>query len=719
MTFFSFGQSKSPNRNDVYKLILHSDSLLINLNFKESLELSNVALKNAIKLKDNDLIALAYNNIASSHGELSDVNQSINYYNKALHYANKTNNDTIKDILYNNIGHAYSFGKKDYLNGIKYFKKSLTFAEKIADTTQILFTKLNLTEAYFNKKDFESGLPFLLDSDLYIKRYGDVESKIIINKLYGLYYANKKLYAQAKERFLKSINTAISTNNKTELAGSYQSYYQYLASIGNFKEAFQNLELFQKIKQEINNKEQIKSGQIAGVKIEVDEFKREVEKVEVEKEAQLQNLKMSKLIVILFLVVFIILLLFLLTLYRNNNLKRKLNEFLLAKNEELIRSKEHAEESSKLKSQFISTISHELRTPLYGVVGITDMLIDKHKELDNSEDMKSLKFSAQYLLTLVNDILQINKIEDKNVVLEILPFIIAEEFNKIKEGLHFIAMKNNNNLVLEIDPNIPKHLKGDKIRLSQILLNLTNNALKFTNNGQIILKAEFLNQKENTCFIKFQVIDNGCGIASENQSMIFEKFVQIDRKNDDYQGTGLGLSIVKGLITFFDSEIIVNSEKNIGTTFSFTIGFDLDTVEEKETAVHSKLTEANNPSFKVLVVEDNKINQMVTRKILEKNNYTCLIVDDGYLALELLEKEDFDVVLMDINMPLINGFETTKLIRQKGMMLPVIALTAFDKDEIQKEAVDSGIDDIIIKPFISAKLFEIITKQIYIKRNAG
>jgi CheY-like chemotaxis protein/nitrogen-specific signal transduction histidine kinase len=406
------------------------------------------------------------------------------------------------------------------------------------------------------------------------------------------------------------------------------------------------------------------------------------------------------------------------TLYINYNFKKKANHKLTIANEELLIAKDKAEEASNAKTQFVSTISHELRTPLYGVVGITNMLLDEHKELADSPHLSSLKFSARYLLSLVNDILQINKIEENRIVLENLTFNISDEINMVKNSLSFISQSHNNKITIKIDPAIPEYLIGDKLRFAQILMNLISNALKFTNNGEVIVSANLIKVEDKSYFIEFQIADNGIGIAAADQEKIFEKFVQVGRKENDYQGTGLGLAIVKRLLELFKSEISLESQIGIGTTFTFTIVFDFDPNKTKEIINNIKVDLSSGQIFKILVVEDNKINQTVTKKIIEKNNCSCFIVDDGFQAIEILNKEVFDIILMDINMPIINGFETTRKIRLKGINTPIIALTAFAKDEITEEALSAGMNDIIIKPFETLKLFQVINDQIKKTRNA-
>jgi len=450
----------------------------------------------------------------------------------------------------------------------------------------------------------------------------------------------------------------------------------------------------------------------ATVQVELDEYKIQLDKVEKANEKHQKSLKESKLIVILFIIILIVLLLLLLSLYKNIKIREKANIELTQANEALKAAKEKAEEATQLKSQFVSTITHELRTPLYGVIGITDIILDEHKELGNSPHLRSLKFSAKYLLSLVNDILQINKIEEKRIVLENLIFNLTDEITTIRNSVEYIADKNNDMLTVEIDTAIPEFLIGDKLRLSQIIMNLVSNALKFTKNGEVAITADLKRVENKTYFIEFKVKDTGIGIAKEDQSKVFDKFVQIERKEEDYQGTGLGLSIVTRLIELFNSEIHLESEENVGTTFSFTIGFEYDEEKSKEIINNIDVDLSSSHLYNILVVEDNKINQMVTKKIIQNSNMSCTIVDDGYASLVALDRESFDLILMDINMPLINGFETTRKIREKGINTPIIALTAFDKQEVIEEALAAGMNDIMVKPFEPTKLYQVITNQV-------
>jgi signal transduction histidine kinase/CheY-like chemotaxis protein len=712
LSFNLVAQSKNEASLKADKLVKEALVNFRESNFEKSLIISRVALNSATNAKNYTLISRSYNIIAANYNELAEVDKAIFFYKKSLDYANKTDNDSIKYNLYNNLGNMYCFEKKQFDKGISYYKKSIAYGLKINSLNQVYFTNVNIAWAYFDIGKFKEGYPYLKFVGNNVKKYGDESTEIIVNMLNGMYANYQNEDEAANAYFLNAIEVGRNSIEKSDLSFAYLEYSKFLLKVKRYKEAYENLTLYNKITEDLYNEEKLKKASIAGFNLELDEYKRQIDKIENEKISQYQSLKKSRIIVILFVLISLILLFLIITLIKNIRFKKQHNL-------ELLKAKEIAEEASLLKTQFISTISHELRTPLYGVVGITNMLLEEHKELSQSKHLSSLKFSARYLLSLVNDILQINKIEENKVILENLTFNISDEITMIKNSLSFLSQKNNNKIKVDIDPCIPEYLIGDKLRLAQILMNLVSNALKFTKDGEVEIIVKLNKTEGKFYFLEFHIIDNGVGIAVVDQNKIFEKFVQVGRKEEDYQGTGLGLSIVKRLLGLFGSTITLESDIGAGTSFSFVIPFEYDPAKTKKIIEEIEVDLTSSEVYKILIVEDNLINQLVTKKIIEKNNYSCKVVDDGFAALDIVEKESFDLILMDINMPLMNGFETTKRLRLKGVKTPIVALTAFDKDEITDEAISSGINDIIVKPFEPIKLFKIVSYLIKEAKNAG
>ncbi|MES2811756.1 MAG: response regulator [Bacteroidota bacterium] len=710
---FVVAQENPVSKKEIQNKIIKAREELTNLDCEKSLGLAQEALSQAYTINDNLLIAKAYNVIGSNFLEFADTQKAKSYYLKALNYANKTDNDTIKDWVYNNLGAVYAYYENDFEKGIEFYKKGLIYTEKTNNPIQITYNSLNISGAYFDEGLFEKGLPFLKKAEKYLPRHDEIEARITLYSQLATYYSVLKQNEKAELNYEKAIQ--FGENDKTNLVDSYlaevyNDFSTHYFKNKNYQKAYHYLDRYNKIKNKIYNDERSEKVRTYENKLEIDEYKRQIDFIEKEKLEKERSLQKTKIIGVLLFVILSILSVLTYTLFKTNKIKKKNFEELQRANFELNKAKEIAEESTQLKSQFVSTITHELRTPLYGVVGITDIIANEHPELKDSEHLNSLKFSAKYLLSLVNDVLQIYKISEKKIILENTKFNIREKLESIKNSLQILSVKNNNQIVLEISDDIPKLIIGDSLRLSQIFMNLINNSLKFTENGKIIVRANLQKKEGNFSLIKFQVEDNGIGISKEDHEKVFKEFVQIERREDDYQGTGLGLPIVKKLVELFGGEVTLESEEKVGTIVSFTIEFE--TIDENLVGENIPLYKKQLPDreIKILLVEDNKINQVVTEKLLNNFNFKTVVVEDGYKAVEKVKAENFDLILMDINMPKINGFETTKLIRTMGVETPIIALTAFDKQEVEDQALESGMNGTIIKPFEKDDLYDLILK---------
>jgi PAS domain S-box-containing protein len=377
--------------------------------------------------------------------------------------------------------------------------------------------------------------------------------------------------------------------------------------------------------------------------------------------------------------------------------------------DDIIKAKEQAQQLGEAKEMFLSVMSHEMRTPLNAVIGMTHLLLESNPKPSQVEDLNILKFSGENLLRIINDVLDFSKIETGNLVLESIPVDLAQLCNDIISLLQIEAQKRNNKLTLYFDRNIPKELLSDKTRLYQILMNLLGNALKFTDNGHVDLWVDVTKQDEQSVDILFQIKDTGIGIPKEKQNYIFESFTQagadISRK---YGGTGLGLAITKRLVKLFGAEIQLESVEGKGSNFHFTIRMN----RANEHQPHNKATETNFNNKRILIVDDNQINILVAQRILTKWGLNIDHVTDGYQAIEMIAKNKYDLVLMDIHMPGIDGYETTTIIR--GMdddyhrNLPIIALTASTLSDHVHRFEAAGMNGYAFKPFNPAEIKKIL-----------
>ena len=396
--------------------------------------------------------------------------------------------------------------------------------------------------------------------------------------------------------------------------------------------------------------------------------------------------------------------------------RRKIVRKLNKNNLQLIKSKEEAERLSKLKTQFFSTVSHELRTPLYGVIGLSSILLEDEKLNSHKDDLKSLKFSADYLLALINDVLTLNKADANGMKLEKAPFILTKLVKNITNSFTFSLQQNNNKIQVRIDDDLPIYLSGDSVKLSQILMNLVGNAVKFNENGTIEIVIKSLGKNKDGLYkTQFFIKDNGIGIPLEKQQSIFEEFSQIESNNYNYQGTGLGLPIVKKLLNLYNSKIDLQSSPGNGAIFSFIIDLEENTSISKEVLEVKTVDTPVMSVFEnmhILIVDDNKINQKVTQRILEARHFKTTLADDGLQALEQVQKKKFNLILMDIHMPKMGGIEATEKIRLYNKTIPIIALTAVEIEEARARIIASGMNDIILKPYDVSQFLTTILRHL-------
>ncbi|WP_276348759.1 PAS domain S-box protein [Daejeonella sp. JGW-45] len=372
---------------------------------------------------------------------------------------------------------------------------------------------------------------------------------------------------------------------------------------------------------------------------------------------------------------------------------------------ELIKTREEALQLSKAKETFLSVMSHEIRTPLNAVIGMSHILMDDNPTESQKENLKILGFSAQNLLKLINDILDFTKIETGHMVLESANVNLKELVSQTLNSLQFKTADRPVALRSEIDHRIPTFVKGDNIRLYQILMNLLGNAVKFTEEGEVKLKLDLLQETKQSVKVRFEVSDTGIGIEPEKIDYIFDSYTQANSDTTrKYGGTGLGLAITKSLVSLHNSDMVVESEIGKGSKFSFIIDFALS--EGSSAAVENKTMEQLSAS--ILIVDDNEINRILASKVLSKWGVKVDFAENGKVAVDKVQQSVFDLVLMDLHMPVMNGMEATRTIRSLGReysKLPIVALTASLFAHELETINECGMDGYVMKPFIPGELY--------------
>ncbi|TAF64008.1 MAG: PAS domain S-box protein [Cytophagales bacterium] len=389
------------------------------------------------------------------------------------------------------------------------------------------------------------------------------------------------------------------------------------------------------------------------------------------------------------------------------------------KNKELILEKARvkAEKASQTKSQFLSMMTHEIRTPLNAVIGITHLLLEENPAPAQIENLNTLKFSAENLLVIINDILDFSKIEQGKIEFEELDFDLYSLMQNIKQTHETQAQAKNIQIKLMLDSDIPNVLVGDTVRLSQILNNLIGNAIKFTTEGIVKIEVTRIANLDEEVVLHFNIADTGIGIPEDKINTIFESFTQAySDTTRRFGGTGLGLAITKRLLELQNSTIGVKSKPDQGSSFYFNLSFkksNLQTIQPTNNTSYLKLPRIQN--IKVLLVEDNEINRLLTKKFLDKWGVEVDFAYDGFNALEKIQSQQYTIVLMDLQMPDMDGYQTTQLIREMHepyfKKVPIIAITASAMNEVAEKAHQAGMNDYIAKPFNPQDLYVKILKH--------
>ena len=388
---------------------------------------------------------------------------------------------------------------------------------------------------------------------------------------------------------------------------------------------------------------------------------------------------------------------------------------------DLIAANEMVERSMKVKDQFISNMSHEIRTPLNAVIGFTDLLAQTTLNLEQAEYIEIVKTASQNLLALINNILDLSKIESSNISLENLPIDIKQIVKSAAKIVEPKAKTKGVEIICDISPNIPEKLLGDQLRLSQILFNLLDNAVKFTDEGYVEIACKMVNGSDSKKqYISFTVKDTGIGVAEEKQHDIYERFTQANSDTQRlYGGTGLGLNITKGIVDMFGGKLTLESVPGKGSSFHFILPFNkfenADSFGESVIDVFYNLPAVNANPIHVLLAEDNMINAMLAKKVLQNGGFTVDHVVNGALALQKLQEQPYDVVLMDIQMPVMNGILATKNIRQlPGVLanIPIVAMTAHSLYGEMQNCYKAGMTGYVSKPFKPENLFSAIRDAI-------
>lgn len=574
--------------------------------------------------------------------DLNDYDNALQYALKCLPIFERAHNRTSLINIHNTLGNIY-FKKEQFLEALHYFHENLKHSEP--ETAAYVMAESGLGKVYYKMQDFGNSSKYLTDALREAQLLGNVEIQIICHFYLGRLYMDDGNYRQS----LQSLNSAYGLAEEYMRRHDLMSVHEMLSALydkmNDIPNAFHHLKSFEQLKEEIFQQKIIN---------------------------ELHNLQVRQ-------------------------------QIELAKKE-----KEVAIKTAQLKHQFMANMSHEIRTPMNAIIGMARLLLSKDPRTDQLRYLNAIQLSADSLLVIINDILDLSKIEAGKIVIEQIDFSVREMMQSVRDMLMLKAEEKRVELRIVTDDTIPRMLIGDPTRLNQVLINLAGNSVKFTERGFVEVKASMVKKEGEILWIKFDVKDTGIGIAKENLDSIFDSFTQAGAETTrKFGGTGLGLTICRQLVGLMGGEISVTSELNVGTTFSATVPLGLSHVtdegQQNNTLDDSSMKRLNN--MKVLLVEDNEFNRMVAEDTLQETipGVRLDVAVNGQEAVDSVRRNNYDIILMDIQMPVMDGLTATNIIRtqlpEPARYVKIIAMTANVLQEDVKRYFEAGMDGFISKPF--------------------
>lgn len=688
----------------------------------------NEAIQNTIKAIDLSrtnnntyMLSKCYLLLGNFYFSLRDNQNAKLNLKKAMSYAVEVRDSTLIYKAHNALGNVETNSGKNIQIGVDHYHKALHLTEKLKDTIGIVGCLTNLGWTYLENNKKEKAYSYLLHAYNINNSHKNNKKHVNADLLFllGKYHYLKKEYNKSVNYLNQSLVISSRESFLPTLVDVYNLRSKVYKETNQLNKAYSDVINYSKFNDSLLAMQRTGEYETAKSRFALKEYQRDLELANKEKEVseiEAENNK-RKLLFSIILSVFALIVFY---FYSNNKIRKRDNNALLEKNKFLEDSKKKLDHLNQLKTQFISTVSHELRTPLYGIIGITNILSENNKTFSNEHKnlIKSLEQSSNFLLKHINDVLRIGEIESRDLSLESTEIETKKFLSYIEEKFKAVSEQTNNKLHIDYDTNLPFKIQTDQLRLKEVLVNLLDNAFKFTTNGNIWFRVtNYKNNDTGKMQLLFEVEDDGIGISEDKKEIIFDKFYQANRGQKNLDGTGLGLSVVKYLLHNLNTKVHLESESGKGSKFYFYLNID-----GSEANSSSKIAvideEIQFIKRKILIAEDNKISQAITKKMVTALGHECVVCDNGLETLNAAKEEDFDLVLMDLNMPVMDGIESARLILEHKRDVPIVALTALDLGHVKEDCYSAGMLYAVNKPLNKNDLSTIINEYSMVSMSA-
>jgi signal transduction histidine kinase len=677
------------------------------------------ALKIFERIKNSRGMMGQYLNLGLIYFYQKNYRQAEYYFLKAQKSAEILNDKNTIISAYNNLGLVLIDEQKP-LKALEYFNKVLNFDLSSGDSFNIADSYNNVGVVYQKLTKYDLAEKYFLQSAQIKKRLGDVEGYCNTNNNLAEIYLLTNQMLKADIVLLESEQLAIPKKLKSILVENYRIRHEWHVKQKNYKAAYHTFYAYASLKDSLKYDE---------LNLQLEKLQKQHELQKSAKEISEKNLELGEqkfkqrifISILISIVVFFIVVL--INYYRVKSLHSKLeiqqqkimlqNQDLIKSNIEIIKSKKIAEEAARAKANFLSIMSHEIRTPLNAIVGLSNILFESKDNHKNKEHLEILKDSSAHLLGILNDVLDLSKIEEGKVEIQQQQFNLNACIHRIAQLFRYKANEKGLDIHIDFDEQIPTQVISDELHLTQVLTNLLSNAIKFTHQGTVTILTELINRNQSGVEIRLCVKDTGIGIPIQHQQKIFEPFTQADTNTTRaYGGSGLGLSISTKLLQLMGTKLQLKSEEGVGSCFYFHILMRVAEAAEGSEKVVPTMDKSILKDKRILLAEDNTINVHVIKQFLTKWELTIQVAGNGKEAVELYKTQPFDLVLMDLYMPEMDGIEATKEILKINPAAKILALTATHESEIKEIVKSTGMKGYIMKPFQPDNLLQVLSQQL-------